>query len=328
MGAKGRTPTPVRGRAGRGRTAVLCILVALAPAPTAAQVRDSFDLLPLRVNLGDRVRIEDQSRVTTTGRVERLTREEIALQTGSGERRFASTDVREVAVRGYRLRRSALIGAGALAVVSTVTVCTREDHDNCALAGLAAAPIGAGLGLIVGSLVPQMKTVYRAPEPGAAVAAPTLTRAGETSLLADLGLRLNLDDEVEVDAQSGTRIVGRVVRLTADEIALRTAAGEQPFTRADLRRVAVRRRPLRKAVLIGGGVGAVAGVLAGCTGDDREECPDAWLITGGLGAGIGLGVGALLPRASVVFPAGGGSRISVAPVLTRDRVAVRVIRQW
>jgi hypothetical protein len=109
--------------------------------------------------------------------------------------------------------------------------------------------------------------------------------AGEAGLVEDLGLRVNLDNEVEVHARSG----GRLARLSTDEIALRTASGEQSFTRADLRQVAVRRRPLRGAVLIGGGIGA----------------------------GIGLVVGALMPRASVVFPAEGGGRISVVPVLAR-----------
>lgn len=280
---------PMRSRwRGRANAVLLCALAVLAPSPSAAQVLESFELLPLRVNIGDRIRIEDQSRVTTTGRVTRVTREEIALQTQTGERRFSRDDVREVAVRRDTLRRSALIGAGVLAVVSAVTVCAREDEGNCALVGLGAAPVGAGLGLVVGSLIPRMTTIYRAPPQAASETPPSPPRMGEASLLEDLALHVNLDDQLRIVDKAGTRASGRLIGLTAEELTLRTAAGERRFPRADLREVAVRRRPLRAGVLIGAGAGAALGALAACTGDDREECPDAALIAGGLGAGVGL----------------------------------------
>ena len=312
---------------GRANAVLLCALAVLAPSPSAAQVLESFELLPLRVNIGDRIRIEDQSRVTTTGRVTRVTREEIALQTQTGERRFSRDDVREVAVRRDTLRRSALIGAGVLAVVSAVTVCAREDEGNCALVGLGAAPVGAGLGLVVGSLIPRMTTIYRAPPQAASETPPSPPRMGEASLLEDLALHVNLDDQLRIVDKAGTRASGRLIGLTAEELTLRTAAGERRFPRADLREVAVRRRPLRAGVLIGAGAGAALGALAACTGDDREECPDAALIAGGLGAGVGLGLAALMPRTTVVYPEA-GSRISVLPVLTRTGVGVRVSRRW
>lgn len=288
---------------------------------------ESFELLPLRVNISDRIRIEDQSRATTTGRITRVTREEIAVQTEAGERRFARDDVREAAVRGYTLRRSALIAAGVLAVVSAVTVCAREDEGNCALVGLAAAPIGAGLGLVVGSLIPRMTTIYRAPQPGTSAMPPATPGAREASLLEDLALRINLDEQLRIVDRAGGRGSGRLVGLTAEAITLRTAAGDQRFTRAAIREVAVRRRPLRAGVLIGAGAGAALGALAACTADDREECPDAALIAGGLGAGVGLGLAALMPRTTVVYPEA-GSGISVLPVLTRAGVGVRVSRRW
>lgn len=312
---------------GCASTVALCAIAMLAPAPSAAQVLESFDLLPLRVNVGDRIRIEDQSRVATTGRVTRVTREEIGLQTQTGERRFARDDVREAALRRHTLRRSALIGAAVLAAVSAVTVCAREDDENCALAGLGAAPVGAGLGLVVGSLIPRMTTIYRAPPQGASATPPSAAGVGEASLLEDLALRVNLDDELRIVDKAGARASGRLIGLTAEAITLRTAAGDQRIAPAALREVAVRRRPLRAGVLIGAGAGAALGALAACTADDRQECPDAALIAGGLGAGVGLGLAALMPRTTVVYPEA-GSRISVLPVLTRTGVGVRVSRRW
>ena len=99
----------------------------------------------------------------------------------------------------------------------------------------------------------------------------SVPRSGSTigvqaSLLEDLALRVNLYDQLRVDDRLGSRTIGRLTRLTADEITLQTAAGEKNFTRESMRLVAVRRQPLRMAVLIGAGVGAATGAVAGCAG--------------------------------------------------------------
>ena len=105
-----------------------------------------------------------------TGRLTRLTRDEIAIKTDAGEKRFTNESVRAVAVRGDALRKGALIGAGVFAVLGMVATCSHEGGGGCVIVGLfGAAPIGAGVGLAVGALTPQMRTVYRAPENRASV---------------------------------------------------------------------------------------------------------------------------------------------------------------
>ena len=69
-------------------------LVMLVPSPGSAQSLQSFQDLALRVNLDDRLRIEDQSGAKTTGRLTHLTRDEITIQTSAGEKRFSSAIVR------------------------------------------------------------------------------------------------------------------------------------------------------------------------------------------------------------------------------------------
>ena len=316
-------------RTGLRRSIVVSFLALtlLAPSQASAQALQSFEDLALRVNLDDQLQVEDQSGAKVTGRLTRLTREEIAIQTDAGEKRFTRDTVREVAVRGHPLRKGALIGTAVFAVLGAVANCSHEGDGGCVAVGsLAAAPIGAGVGLAVGALVPRMRTIYRAP--GSPAPAPASRGGGvQASLLEDLGLRVNLDDQLRVEDQSGARTTGRLTRLTADDITLLTSSGEKHFTRDTVRQVAVRRHPFRMGVLIGAGIGVVAGAIAGCTGEDREECADAPIMVGALGAGAGLAVGALTHKTEVVYPAA-QTRTAVWPMISRDAVGIRVGRSW
>lgn len=309
-------------------------LMLLAPSQGSAQALTSFEDLALRINLGDQLQVEDQSGLRTRGRLIRLTRDEIVIQTDAGEKRFTSDTVREVAVSGHSLRKSALIGAGVFAALGAAVTCSREGGGDCIIVGaLRAAPIGGGAGLAMGAAVSRMRSVYRAAEGRASVPPSGAARGGRASLLEDLGLRVNLGDEVRVEDQSGVRTTGRLTRLTADEITIHGDAGDARFTRETVRQVAVRHRPLGMAVLIGAGVGAAAGAVAACTGSSREECADAPIIAGALGAGLGLAVGALIHRTTIVYPDAKkqvlvANRILIVPEISRVAVGVRVRLDW
>jgi hypothetical protein len=312
------------------RTVVVsfCALTLLAPSQGSAQILESFEDLALRVNLDDQLQVEDPSGVKATGRLMHLTRDEIAIQTEAGEKRFTSDTVRAVAVRGHALREGALIGAVLLAVIGAVTVCSDDGVENCALVGsLGAAPIGAGVGLVIGALGSRMRAVYRAPENRASVPRSGGATRAQASLLEDLAARINLNDRLLVEDASGRSTSGRLTHLTADEITLQTAAGEKHFTRETVRQVTVRRRPLRMAVLIGAGAGAATGAVAACTGPEREECADASIIAGAFGAVLGLAVGSLIHQATVVYPEA-EKRALVLPMISRDAVGVRVSLHW
>jgi hypothetical protein len=313
------------------RCLAVFVALMLAPSQGSAQALRSFEDLALRVNHDDQLRVEDLSGVKATGRLTRLTRDAMAIQTEAGEKRFTSDTVRTVAVRGHALRRGALVGAGVFTVLGMVAMCSREPERegsaNCVVRSLGVPPFGAGVGLAIGALVPQMRAVYRAPEHRASVPPSGGEPDVRVSLLEDLALRVNLNDQLRVDDRSGVATTGRLTRLTAQEITLQTAAGEKHFTRETVRQIAVRHRPLRMAVLIGAGAGAAIGAVAGCAGPDREECPDAWIMAGAPGAALGLGVGALIHNATIVYPEP-EQRTFIVPAISRGTIGVLVSRRW
>jgi len=296
-----------------------------SPLPVIAQPLQSFENLALRVNLDDQLRVEDPSGVKVTGRLTRLTRDDITIQTDAGEKHFTSEQVRNVAVRGHSLGKSALIGAGVFAVLGVVATATQGEDAGARPIG--AAVIGAGLGVAIGALIPQMKTIYRPPDGRAAVPRSRDDIGAQSSLLEDLGLRVNLDDRIRVEDQSGVRTSGRLMALTDHAITIQSSAGEQHFTRETVRQVAVRRQPIRMAVLIGAGAGAALGAAIACTGPEREECVDGPIMVGAVGAGVGLAVGALIHRTTIVYPEP-KKRTMVLPAISRHGAAVRVSRRW
>jgi hypothetical protein len=308
----------------RPAIAICCAIILAAPGSASAQVVQAFEDLALRVNLDDHLRVEDDSGRRAAGRLTRLTPDEIAILTESGERRFTHGTVREVAVRGYALKRGALIGAVVFAVLGVAATCGHGE-ENCAIIGPLAGAPGAGVGLAIGALVPRMRPVYRGSgDPVSVTTSPGGVQAG---FLSDLALRANLDDQIQVEDQSGVTTTGRLARLAGDEIVVGTDLGEKRFARETVRQVAVRRRPVRMAVLVGAGAAAAAAAVAACKGPDREECADAPMLAAGLGAGLGLAVGAVIHQTAVVYPEP-DRRVFAMPIISRDAVGVRISRRW
>lgn len=123
----------------------------------------------------------------------------------------------------------------------------------------------------------------------------------QSSLVGRLGPWVNVGDQIRVTGANGDQVSGRLVGLTHDELVVRTSAGERRFG-ADARAVAVRRRPVRRAILVGAGAGAVVGVGA-CIGDDPTECIDRPMVVGALGAGVGAVYALIRARWQPVYPA-------------------------
>jgi hypothetical protein len=157
--------------------------------------------------------------------------------------------------------------------------------------------------------------------------APSQGSAQTLQSFEDLALRVKLDDQLQVEDQSEVRTNGRLTQLTRDAIAIQTEAGEKHFTRENVRQVAVRRQPIRMTTLIGAGAGAAIGAGAACTGEDREECVDAPILAGAVGAGVGLVVGALIHKTTIVYPKP-EKRTFVVPAISRGAVGVWVGRRW
>jgi hypothetical protein len=295
-------------------------LVLLAPSLGFAQPLQSFEDLALRVNLDDRLRIEDHSGLRATGRLRGLTREEVVIQTDAGEKRFPSATVHEIAVRRNTRRKGILIGAGVGAAIGALAGCWGPDRQECADGPILLGGVGAGVGLVLGTLVVRSTSVYSSPN-GMASSGGVARPQGPFD---ELALRVNLDDRLRVKDVSGARFSGRLTRLTGDEMTIETKAGEQRLTSAMVREVAVRGYPLGKGALIGAGAFAilVAAAPACRSGGDCNPIAAA-----SFGAGVGLAVAALVPGMTTVFRAQ-KKQASLSPEFSRSTIGVRASLRW
>lgn len=296
----------------------LAALISFTSTRGSAQTLQTFEDLALRINLDDQVRVRDRSGAHVTGRLTRLTRDSITILTRAGEKQFTSDAVGAVDVRDHALGKGALVGAASFAVLGAVA-------GNGSVSG--AAAIGAGLGAAIGSVVPTRRTIFRASESGASVRGPREGVGAGPDLLNELGPRINVDDRIRIEDQTGVRTTGRVTHLTADTITIETSAGDRRFTGEALREVAVRRSPVRLMTLVGAGAGVVAGALLECRGEPQSECPDGVMILGGLGAGCGAITGALIQRTTIVYARPGRMPV-VVPTISRHGIGIQAGLFW
>lgn len=296
------------------------MVVALAtPLHGSAQLVTSFAELPLRINRADQVRVVDQSGARTTGRVVSFGRDGLSITTDNGERRFADESVRRVDRRGRSKAKGALVGAGVFAVLGAVA-CSKNETSGCeAWPVLDALFFGAPLGMLVGSWVPSMRPVYRAPVNRASATAPA-GRGGKANLLEDLGMVVNLGDHVLVESSKGVRTEGSLRSLGEDAFTVENADDSEltPFARETVLQVSLRRGHARQGTLLG----FVAGAIAGCAVSGGEECVDGAIMLGGMGAGVGAIIGAVIHTSTVVYPAK-GTRVSLSPALYRGRPGLK-----
>jgi hypothetical protein len=289
-------------------------LVVLAPSLGVSQPLQSFQDLALRVNLDERIRIEDQAGLRTAGRLTHLTRDEITVRTDAGEQRFTSANVRTITVRRPPRRKAILVGAGVGAVAGALAACTGPDREECADAPILLGGVGAGVGLVLSLLVARTTTVF-----------PSSIKSTEPpGPFDDLALRVNLDDRLRVEDASGRRITGRLTRLTGNEMTIETETGDEHFTSANVRQVAVRGYMLVAGALIGAGAfPALLAASPGCRSD-----PDCVPIAAApFGAGVGLAVGALIPRMRTVFRTQ-EQHVSFSPEFSSSAIGVRAGLRW
>jgi hypothetical protein len=156
--------------------------------------------------------------------------------------------------------------------------------------------------------------------------APSPGSAQQLQAFQDLAPRIKLNDRLQIEDQSGARITGRLARLTSDEIAIQTNVGEQRFTSADVRSVAVRHGSGRWGALIGAGVGAVVGAALECGGGEHEYCSEGVVMLGIFGTGVGAAVGAFIPRTTTVYRT--RKQAFASPVFSRRAIGVVASLRW
>jgi hypothetical protein len=136
--------------------------------------------------------------------------------------------------------------------------------------------------------------------------------------------RVLLGETVKVVDRDGQATRGKLLRLTATEITLRTAAGEQIIEGGNVAEVKARRSgPLWNGAVIGAAVPTAAGIaILAADNVTCDNCAPAFLLWAGIGAAIGVGIDALVKGDVTVMkqsPAGAAKGFGVVPVVGRER---------
>lgn len=137
-------------------------------------------------------------------------------------------------------------------------------------------------------------------------------------------------DKVRVVDRSGREVQGAVTGLSSSSLTLMVTGGRQTFLESDVEAISQRRSDsLANGAKWGLAVGAGFGMLAGITltsGYDNGSIalvPVLALAYGGMGAGIGAGLDALISSNQVIFASRGPtSKVTVRPVLRADRAGL------
>jgi hypothetical protein len=140
-----------------------------------------------------------------------------------------------------------------------------------------------------------------------------------------------LGDEVVVTDVDGRHVKGKISDLSSSSLELLNKDGRLAF---DERNVAAIARDGHASLSTGArwgfGVGAALGLLTGIefARECYNGCPALAVFStsfyGGLGAGIGVGIAAMIPAERPLYTGGKGTHVGVVPVVACDRQGVAV----
>jgi hypothetical protein len=153
---------------------------------------------------------------------------------------------------------------------------------------------------------------------------PAPARAGEVvRTFRDLQGRVLIGETVTATDKAGQKTKGKLLALNDTTLTLQTEQGDVALQGAELTKVQARRSgPLWNGALIGFAVPTVTiGLFAaeyGCSGD----CAALIAFYGAIGAGVGVGIDALVKGNITVLDTQGKGRVALAPILGKSRKGV------
>ena len=164
------------------------------------------------------------------------------------------------------------------------------------------------------------------------VLSPQTATAQEARSFEQLQLLVKPGDRIFVTDAAGTVTEGRVAGLSNSTLSLKSKVSTKDWTEAEAFKIRQwRRDSLKNGALIGTGVGLGLGVLGAVIFCSEFRCGgEAVAVVAfytGVGAGIGVGVDALIPSKQVVFIGGTRttlSRINLKPIISKSRKGVAV----
>ncbi|OFW10042.1 MAG: hypothetical protein A3H96_03560 [Acidobacteria bacterium RIFCSPLOWO2_02_FULL_67_36] len=139
--------------------------------------------------------------------------------------------------------------------------------------------------------------------------------------------RVLLGETVKVTDATGRATRGKLLKLTDTDLTVRIGEREQTVPGSDIVEVKARRMgPLWNGAVIGAAVPlTIFGVVwAKYGGGECYDCATGLAIWTGIGAGLGVGIDALVKGDITVMKKGAPAKrsIAVAPVVSRDRRGV------
>lgn len=165
------------------------------------------------------------------------------------------------------------------------------------------------------------------------VAVSTNARAQDLAHTFDqLRVLLKPGDTVTVTDDAGHETTGKIADLSASSLALVASGGRRALIPAEVTMIRQRRHgSLATGAKVGFGLGAglavvsLAGNAGGCRGCSGFFVA-ATLLDGALGAGIGVGISAATTHDQIIFAKtlATEGRVTVAPIVTRQRQGLRV----
>ena len=150
----------------------------------------------------------------------------------------------------------------------------------------------------------------------------------------ELNTRLKPGDTIWVTDAQGREVKGKIVDVAPGVLRLK-ADGSKAYTSGDVNLIRTRRPDsLGSGALIGFAAGSSVGIACFIDTEGESEmagwCTGYLLVFGALGAGLGVGIDALIPgKKTVVFRAPGSTgaasaRLTIAPIVTPRAKGVAV----
>jgi hypothetical protein len=135
---------------------------------------------------------------------------------------------------------------------------------------------------------------------------------------------LKIDDTLTITSDNGSKVKGRLIEITPDHILLGVKNGQQSIASSQIVKVGKR----KNGVLLGAVIGAAASVPFALAFQSYAYNEGA---SGGgafaavvMGVGIGVGIDALIPSTRTMYERVSQPRITVSPVIDRDRMGGQV----
>jgi hypothetical protein len=162
-----------------------------------------------------------------------------------------------------------------------------------------------------------------------AATASTASAQSRQSSQADLGTVLQPGMTVWITDASGQERKTRILDVSGETVTAGAPDGARRLSIADISRVKVRHSDsVLNGAVIGAGAAVASGLFLCSLTEPWENCRDdvgPMIRIGALGAGIGIGIDALIRGRTTIYDAGGGSiRVQAAPIVGRGTRGVRV----